>query len=291
MSNVLFLSTTGTLGTVVFNDLGARTFTHPTTSYQISPDEYRIEELRDSQDVLDALDAGYITLSTETGAILTTSIDLLQLGSGNMTLVEKTTAPTINDDAGDNFLIGNHWLNTTTGEAYVLTDATIGAAQWVKTTATNASEVTVTPSGNLSSTDVQNALQELQGDVDAKVFGNDYTYVASLTTTTTTSSTYISKALLTTPVLLAGDYRVAYSCEVNNSDEGGSVNTQLLQNGITQLAASVTEPKDVANYYMMSGFVKLSLMAGIHTFDLQFQQIGAGTASIRRAKVEIFRIS
>jgi len=54
------ITTTGTLGTIIFNDLGKRTFTHPTTNYDLEQ-EYSSDELRNSTDLGNALDLGYIT--------------------------------------------------------------------------------------------------------------------------------------------------------------------------------------------------------------------------------------
>jgi hypothetical protein len=48
--------------------------------------------------------------------------------------VESTSDPTVDDDAGDGYVIGQQWVNTSTGQAFVLVDATTGAAVWVATT-------------------------------------------------------------------------------------------------------------------------------------------------------------
>lgn len=47
----------------------------------------------------------------------------------------QATAPTVNEDSGDGYVIGHHWINTATDKEYVLTDTTVGAAVWVETTA------------------------------------------------------------------------------------------------------------------------------------------------------------
>lgn len=44
---------------------------------------------------------------------------------------EATTDPTVDDDADAGFTVGMIWVNTATGEAFVLVDATPGAAVWV----------------------------------------------------------------------------------------------------------------------------------------------------------------
>lgn len=68
------LTTTGTLPTVVFDDLGARKFVHPVVSYDLNH-EYMIEEIRDSYDLGRMLDLGHVTALYGTTAI-TTSVQL-----------------------------------------------------------------------------------------------------------------------------------------------------------------------------------------------------------------------
>lgn len=48
----------------------------------------------------------------------------------------KTTAPTVNDDSGDGYAVGDKWLDTTNDKEYVALDVTLGAAVWKETTAT-----------------------------------------------------------------------------------------------------------------------------------------------------------
>lgn len=43
---------------------------------------------------------------------------------------ETTSDPTVNDDSGDGYAIGSVWINTTSDEAFICTDATAGAAVW-----------------------------------------------------------------------------------------------------------------------------------------------------------------
>ena len=43
--------------------------------------------------------------------------------------------PTVNDDVDLGYSIGSFWYNTTDDEAFVLLDATDGAAVWIETTA------------------------------------------------------------------------------------------------------------------------------------------------------------
>lgn len=44
----------------------------------------------------------------------------------------KTTAPTINDDSGDGYAVGDLWLDETNDKEYVALDVTVGAAVWIE---------------------------------------------------------------------------------------------------------------------------------------------------------------
>lgn len=44
--------------------------------------------------------------------------------------LDATADPTVNDDSGDGYSVGSLWLIPSTGVAYLLTDATAGAAVW-----------------------------------------------------------------------------------------------------------------------------------------------------------------
>lgn len=48
----------------------------------------------------------------------------------------KTTAPTVNDDTGDGYVVGDKWLDETNDKEYVALDVTLGAAVWKETTTT-----------------------------------------------------------------------------------------------------------------------------------------------------------
>lgn len=44
--------------------------------------------------------------------------------------IDATTAPTVNDDAGDGFSVGSTWIDTTADKGYECADSTVGAAVW-----------------------------------------------------------------------------------------------------------------------------------------------------------------
>ena len=77
MNIQLFISTTGTINPVVIGDFGDRTFSHPTTNYEITL-EYTFEELFNSQDILNLLVSGAITFTDSYGHLITTQEQLYQ---------------------------------------------------------------------------------------------------------------------------------------------------------------------------------------------------------------------
>jgi len=48
--------------------------------------------------------------------------------------ITSTSDPTADDDIGDAYQVGQTWINTATGEVFVLVDNTLGAAVWASTT-------------------------------------------------------------------------------------------------------------------------------------------------------------
>jgi len=54
-------------------------------------------------------------------------------GSGGLNNLTATANPTITNDAGSGYAVGSVWINTSTDDCFVCTDATAGAAIWQKT--------------------------------------------------------------------------------------------------------------------------------------------------------------
>jgi hypothetical protein len=65
----------------------------------------------------------------------------VDLGNYPGEVVSATSDPTAPDDSAHGYAIGQIWVNTATGEAFILVDATPGAAVWVSITATDAAAV------------------------------------------------------------------------------------------------------------------------------------------------------
>ena len=87
----------------------------------------------------DALDARITALENALAAHIADTanphaVTAAQVGLGNVENIRvrftATTKPTFNDDSSNNYSVGAIWVNTTTKQAYVLVDDTVGAAVW-----------------------------------------------------------------------------------------------------------------------------------------------------------------
>lgn len=101
---MFLITTTGTIDTVVFDDLGERKFTHPTVSYDLQT-EYDIYELTESYDIQSAIDSGYITVSDGYINITTLSNFFMQTG--------------IYDTDGNNLIDNSEGLEGLDGSYYI----------------------------------------------------------------------------------------------------------------------------------------------------------------------------
>jgi hypothetical protein len=79
----------------------------------------------------DTVTESHLTVSGTGTGVPTTGTDLGPI-PGVPTLA--TTDPTVNDDYAAGYTVGSVWINTTTGEVFVLVDATTGAAVWISVT-------------------------------------------------------------------------------------------------------------------------------------------------------------
>jgi hypothetical protein len=60
----------------------------------------------------------------------------VEVKGGSTTVIKSnlaaTVAPTVNEDGGDGYAVGSVWIDVTADKAYVLLDATVGAAVWAE---------------------------------------------------------------------------------------------------------------------------------------------------------------
>lgn len=87
------ITTTGTLTPMTIDDLGARTFTHPTVSYDLEQ-EYTIEEIRESVDLGVLLDAGHVT-AVYGLSVITTSAQLASIITAHTHSAAEITSGTL----------------------------------------------------------------------------------------------------------------------------------------------------------------------------------------------------
>ena len=84
-------------------------------------------------------DVEFICTDASVGAavwknITNSAVTLADIGLSNVLNTKHnysaTSAPTVNDDSGDGYSVGSVWVDLTDDEAWVCTDATVGAAVW-----------------------------------------------------------------------------------------------------------------------------------------------------------------
>lgn len=124
------------------------------------------------------------------------------------------------------------------------------------------------------------------------VFGSQYQYAAAEGTSTTTGTTLVSKVLLTTPSIPAGDYHVAWGMELSVDAANRDIEVVLRADGVE--VALHSERLTVAAYFTGHGAIyRPTWTAGVHTLELLFRRPGGSSATItsRRARIELWRVS
>lgn len=144
MAKLFQISTTGSSSPVIINDLGARSFTHPTANYDLTA-EYTLEELRDSLDLRTSIDSGDLTADFD-GIAITTGVlfdefmvdyDHVQVkqNSNNITTLQGQVSVLENGGRRLKKVI-NYVDNTAvppteaTGDRYILDDTGASNAAW-----------------------------------------------------------------------------------------------------------------------------------------------------------------
>lgn len=104
--------------------------------------------------------------------------------------IAGTTAPTVNEDAGDGYSVGSVWTDTTNDKSYICSDSTVGAALWQQFSGTGSGGgVTTTgspASGNL--TKFSGASSVTNGDLSG-----DVTTSGTLATTIANNAVTLAK--------------------------------------------------------------------------------------------------
>jgi len=160
-------------------------------------------------------------------------------------------------------LVGQHWVNTTLGRTF-FSIGTSSVSDWV--------------------------------EVDINIFGSRYQYAASEGSSTTTSTTFQQKLRMTTSSLPAGDFRIGYYFEVSQDNGDKRFNAQVELNDTTLLAQNTSATNIVTDtgdgFAQSGGFKEETLIAGVHTVDIDFRATtDGGTIEIRRARIELWRVN
>lgn len=174
MSKTFLISTTGTVSPVVISDLGAISFPHPATVNFDLTEDYSLEQIRESEDLRSAIDAGDLTAvfdteSITTGALFdqymvdfdhvqveqnttniatnTSDISLLKNGGGRLhqvlDYVDNTAVPPTEVD-------GNRYILDNTGSSNAAWDGAAGLSLVQFSSTSGLWEVKPLSSGNVS---------------------------------------------------------------------------------------------------------------------------------------------
>ena len=121
-------------------------------------------------------------------------------------------------------------------------------------------------------------------------FGESFSYIEDDTESSTNSSNYQIKLLFSSPILESGkSFILQYTCESYMSNTSGRVGVQVLGDGVL-LAEHIQESKDSRNRNGFSGFKIINGAGVAQSFQIRFNNDGNGTATIRRARLMIFRV-
>lgn len=123
-------------------------------------------------------------------------------------------------------------------------------------------------------------------------FGTQFQQATDDTVSSTTSTAFINKLTMTTPSLPSGTYRVGWYSELNSTAANYSTSVRIQLNATTTIGERIQEAQDTRDIHNFGGYVFLTL-SGINSFNLDYAKVGggAGNASIRRSRIEIWRIT
>jgi hypothetical protein len=169
-----------------------------------------------------------------------------------------TTDPTVNDDITQGYAVESKWINTESGDSFVLIDPAPGAAVWNKSSP-------VPPNSD---------------------FGTFRISEESVDENQTSSTSFQRKARLLAESIPAGVYHIGWAACVRSNQGSKVYAVRVLLDGSTELAYQ--ENYNPA-YMMFAGSANISLGIGDHTIDLDFKRVD-GVAYIKNARLEFWRV-
>lgn len=141
-----------------------------------------------------------------------------------------------------------------------------------------------------------NANVAVQGNDSRLIFGTQFQEGSSDGVSTTTSTTFQQKLRITTPVVPAGTYRIAcsYNWLLSSNTAGRSFDGRIEVDDTTTIFTHQQRPAntDATGLWVAGGFAYIALTNDAHTIDLDYRTTdGAATATISKAKLEVWRVS
>jgi hypothetical protein len=124
------------------------------------------------------------------------------------------------------------------------------------------------------------------------IFGTEFQQVESLADSSTTSTAFQTKLTLTTVSIPAGTYRIGWSYDWRYSTTVANFQARIVENGTVRFL-HVQEPQDgaITQRQPASGFLYLILPSGVNTIEIQYSSAGGLTATIRNARLELWRVA
>lgn len=126
------------------------------------------------------------------------------------------------------------------------------------------------------------------------VFGSQAQCAESLAESSTGTTDFSAQKLrITTPSLPAGNYRIGVSFTWSHSTTQQQFKARVQVDDTTTIFNMISKPVDAGttNIFPASGFACVALSAAAHTIDLDYGTSASGTAYIRDARLEIWRVS
>jgi hypothetical protein len=135
------------------------------------------------------------------------------------------------------------------------------------------------------------AVRTLATLTNLPVYGTQAQQANNDAQSTTTSGTYQQKLRVTTPSLPAGTYRIGFYYEWGKSNLADFA-SRVQVNDTTTIMEGLEEAVDAgADQYFPRGGFGYYTGSGVLNIDLDYHANGSGTARIRRARLEIWRVS
>lgn len=185
------ITTTGTQSVVTFNDLGARSFTHPTTNFDLETN-FSIDEIRSSVDVFDSISLGYIT-ATYNDEIVTVDTDIDEVRSNdNRLFVENEIIVKKNPGIGEFLTITDALSSITTNTITNRFRISVGPGTYIEDTITLKSYVFLVGSGS------ETTIIQVNGADKDVIHGVDNSYISDFLITGATDTGKVGIYYITT---------------------------------------------------------------------------------------------